>query len=1063
MKLKVILFLGLLCVMPFVRAQKHDWENEQVIGRHKEAAHCTTIPYANDKQVLADYAEASPYYQSLNGTWKFNWVKQPNDRPMDFYRTDYDVKVWDDIEVPSNWQMKGYGIPIYTNVVYPFKREPGHIMGQVPENWTKAKLPNPVGSYRRNFDLPAQWDGKEVFLHFAGVKSAMYVWVNGKKVGYSQGSMTPAEFNITRYLKPGKNMLAVEVYRWSDGSFMEDQDFWRLSGIYRDVFLFATPKVHLRDYFVTSDMNDDFTVAQTQVKAKVRNYGTKSQKGYKLHVKLYDPNGAIVGNDDLITKSLNRISGGKEQQLSLTASVNKPMLWSAEHPNLYTVVFSLKDRAGKVVEAQGCQFGFRKIEIKNSQLYVNGESVLLKGVNRHEHDSKLGRAVTVTSMIKDIELMKQININTVRTCHYPDQPLWYKLCDKYGLYVIDEANVESHGMGYGKESLGHDPKWEKAHVDREISMVERDKNHPSVIIWSMGNEAGPGVNFKACRKTILSLDTTRPIHYERMNEVADIESCMYPSVKWLDETGAKNSPKPFIMCEYGHAMGNAVGNLQEYWDVIAKHDRLIGGCIWDWVDQGLSKQIPGAAKDKTFFAYGGDYGDKPNSGNFCMNGLTTADRQMTAKMYEVQKVYQYIKFMPEDLLCGKVRIRNNYDFINLNELNGNWSLACEGRVIQEGRLTPIDLAPNKEKVITVPFEKPQLVAGGEYWLKVSFSLKKDTRWASMGHEMAWEQFKVPFTVPQAPKVSVDDMFAVTLVKTDKRVEISGKNFAIAFSPESGSITSLIYGNSVVIEGKEAGPQVNFFRAPLDNDHQFGGGPGPKWRKQGFASPAYKVNSFDVEQVNNHQVKVTTEVVAETTTGFKVNTKVVYTVWGNGWIQVDAQISPDEIKLQMARLGLKMMLPQGYENVEYYGRGPHENYVDRKRSASVGQYKTTVSDMFEYYARPQGMGNREDVRWVKLSKENGAGLLVVADGPMCFTALHYSDNDLDKADHPYELTPRKETVLSLDYAQDGIGGGSCGPGAMPKYQLRAKSVNLKFILRPYAPRMGQVEEKARESL
>lgn len=628
-------------------AQQHDWENEQVIGINKETGHSTYVPYATIPQALADYAKESPFYQCLNGTWKFNWVKSPDLRPVDFYKPGFDVSYWDNIDVPSNWQMKGYGKQIYTNITYPFAKTPPYVMSQVSANWTKSQIPNPVGSYRRDFVVPENWDGHEIYLHFAGVQSAMYVWINGTKVGYSQGSMTPAEFDITPFLVKGSNMLAVEVYRWSDGSYLEDQDFWRFSGIFRDVFMFAVPKVHIRDFFVQSDLNEDFTSAKLKTNLSFENKGYKgavSVEGYLLR----DGQTYSGEKPEFINQLKASETSKKTFELITEVKVDHPALWSAEIPNLYQVVFVLKNVSGEMIEVIATQFGFRKIEIKDSQLWVNGKSVLLKGVNRHELDPVNGRYITYESMRRDIELFKQFNINTVRTCHYPDHPDFYKLCDRYGIYMVDEANLESHGMGFESEGLGHNLRWQKAMVDRVTSMVQRDKNHPAVIIWSLGNEAGPGINFEDCKNEVKKIDQVRPVHYQGYNEVADIESTMYPSVEWLDETGAKNSPKPFFMCEYAHAMGNAVGNLHEYWDVIEKHKRLIGGCIWDWVDQGLQKDVPGKPGE-SFFAYGGDFGDRPTDWNFCVNGLTTPDRSITPKMEEVKKVYQYIAIEPSAL------------------------------------------------------------------------------------------------------------------------------------------------------------------------------------------------------------------------------------------------------------------------------------------------------------------------------------------------------------------------------------------------------------------------------
>ncbi len=1061
----------------WVKAQQHDWENEQVIGINKEPGHSTYVPYATISQALDDNANESPYYECLNGTWKFNWVKSPDLRPVDFYKPDFDVSYWDNIDVPSNWQTKGYGVPIYTNVTYPYVKDPPYIMRKpVPDNWTKSKLPNPVGSYRRDFTIPEDWDGKEVYLHFAGVQSAMYVWVNGKKVGYSQGSMTPAEFNITPYVSRGKNILAVEVYRWSDGSYMEDQDFWRLSGIFRDVFLFAVPKIHIRDFFVQSELNDDFTSAVLKTDLSFQNRGAKgtvSVEGYLLK-----DGQAYTGEKPLFVR---QIPSGQAQKktfdISVEAAVDHPELWSAEVPNLYRAVFVLKDASGETTEVVATPFGFRKIEIRDSQLWVNGKSVLLKGVNRHELDPVNGRYISYDLMLKDIKLFKKFNINTVRTCHYPDHPDFYKLCDRYGIYMVDEANLETHGMGYGKESLGHDVRWQKAHIDRVMSMVQRDKNHPAVIIWSLGNEAGPGVNFEACRNEIKKVDTVRPVHYERYNEIADIESCMYPSVEWLDRAGAKDSPKPFFMCEYAHAMGNAVGNLQEYWDVIEKHKRLIGGCIWDWVDQGLQKEVPGKAGEY-FFAYGGDFGDRPTDWNFCVNGLTTPDRSITPKMEEVKKVYQYIAISSANVLDGKISIKNKYQFINLKKFDMSWELSSDGTVIEAGMMPSLDLAPGESSDVTIPFSKPQLKPGSEYFLKVIFKLRTDELWAQRGHVVAWEQLAVPFDVPAVEPVHPHSLGTLTYAVQNDWIDVRGKYFSLRFNKKAGTITDLNYfGTDVLKTEKEAiygkhpetnniyqdtttnaqvaGPVLNIFRAPTDNDR----GPGIRWRKAGMYAMSPDVKNVTTE-MNDGALKIEADIESKSLKGYTVRQHTTYMIYGNGFVDVTTEFDPDPLDFPLAKLGFLMQMPKGFETVTYYGAGPYENYRDRLRSAAIGRYETTVDDMFVPYVRTQECGNRSNVRWVTVTNHEGTGMMIVGDPMMSFSALHYTPVDLDQANHPYELVRRTETILSVDMEHCGLGGASCGPGPLDRYLLKAEKATFRFSIRPYTRRMGECSDVAK---
>lgn len=1078
-KKTLFIVISLIAVLTFgAFAQQHDWENEQVIGINKESAHNQYVPYQSIKEAVKDVPYHSPYYVDLNGTWKFNWVKAPDLRPVDFYKPDFDVSYWDDIEVPSEWQLKGYGKPIYTNVRFPFTKAPPKVTSPAPSYFTAHEMPNPVGSYRRDFEIPSDWNGREVILHFSGVKSAFYLWVNGRKVGYSQGSMTPAEFDITKYLVPGKNVMAVEVYRWSDGSYLEDQDFWRFSGIYRDVYLYAVPKTHLWDFGLKTDFNEDLTEATLNIAMKFRNFGGSDVTSCDVYLSEF---GKVPGpNEKILTVPVKKVSAKNGLEINESVTVSHPKLWSAEIPNLYQTVFVLKNSAGEVMEVLSSHLGFRKIEIRDQQLWVNGKSVLLKGVNRHEHDAFEGRHVSMDMMIRDIKLFKQFNINTVRTCHYPDHTDWYKLCDIYGVYVIDEANIESHGMGYGEESLAKDPRWQKAHIDRVVSMVERDKNHPSIIIWSMGNEAGGGVNFAACRDKIKEMDTERPVHYERHNEVADIESCMYPRVEWLDETGAKDNPKPFIMCEYAHAMGNAVGNLQEYWDVIESHRRLIGGCIWDWVDQGLAKPVPGK-EDEYFYAYGGDYGDFPNDGNFCINGLTTPDRQITPKMEEVKKVYQYVGFEPIDLLNGEVQIQNKYQFINLNAFNLSYELSCDGKVIQANRILEFDLAPGETKNITIPIEKPELKPGSEYFVKIIFSLKTDTRWAGAGHVMAWEQFKIPYNVP-AFIATPDYIPSVAVQDTNSEVIITGKNFAVTFNKIVGTITDLQYfktdvlsterssdimfmsrrrrGGSANLQAQApknvAGPMLNIFRAPVDNDR----GPGRSWKQLKLWDLKTEVQGFEINIISDTGVEIKTDVKSSAPEGYSVVTNTVFTIHGNGIIDVATTFLPDQAEWSLARLGFMFRLPEGFDNVEYFGAGPFENYVDRKHAAAIDRYQTTADDMFVPYIRPQDCGNRSDVRWLTITNRTGTGILVTAKDHMDFSAMHYTPLDLDVANHPYELNKRKETILTIDVAHNGLGGGSCGPPTMERYVLKAEKTAFKYSIRPYATELGDKAEWAK---
>jgi beta-galactosidase len=1045
--------IGCLCNIS-AAAGSPDWENEQVIAINKEPARATGLSFPDVQSAIRAYSLRTatdalkkwhdcPFYQSLNGQWKFHWVKSPDERPMDFYKIDFDASRWDSIPVPSNWEIQGYGTPIYSNVRYPHLRQPPKIIGNVPSDFTAAKEPDPVGSYRTTFTIPRSWDGREVFVHFDGVASAFYLWINGQKVGYSQGSRTPAEFRISQYLKPGENILAAEVYRWCDGSYLEDQDFWRLSGIFRDVYLFSTPAVQLRDLFVFSDLDSGYKDAQFAITVKVRNL-SNDRAERRIRATLVDAGG---GKTPLDQSEAATVEPGQEAELKLTSEVKNPLKWTCETPNLYIVVLELLDGQGKVTEVKACRFGFRKIELKDQQFFINGVSIKFKGVNRHEHDPDRGQALEIGSMIKDIELMKQNNINTVRTCHYPDHPLWYDLCDLYGIFIIDEANVESHGMGYGRDTLAAVPSWEKAHVDREISMVQRDKNHPCVTIWSLGNEAGGGPNFEAAAKAIRGIDTSRPIHYERMNSVADIDSTMYPSVEGLIGQGRSNSTKPFLMCEYAHAMGNAIGNLQEYWDAIESHRRLIGGCIWDWVDQGLRKyngQTNPDGSKQWFFAYGGDYGDRPNDNNFCCNGVVDPDRSITAKLREVRKVYQYV-----GLALGKVtrddaaiELTDKYFFTDLDRFGLQWQLVEDGRVVKNGHAKIESVEPGQSMSITLPVAQPKLKPGAEYFLNVSLVQQQDALYAPAGHVVACEQFKLPYDVPQAPSLNLDSLPALTLTDEGGSITVTGKDFKAVFSRSAGTLSSLVYDGAEILAGGN-GPRLNLYRALADND---------KWMQRdvdrtGIRSLTYSTKDVAAEKLADGIVRARCTVDCAGRSESGMMHTATFTVFGDGSIDVSNQVEPYGNLSVLPKLGVSLVLPKTFDTLTWLGRGPHESYVDRKRSADVGLYSGSVAEQYERYVRPQENGNKTDVRWTTLTDAKGKGLLVVTDGTYSISAHHNTAEDYDRARHIDKVVPRDEVYLCIDAAHMGLGGASCGPRPMNKYTLTAKPTRFRYSLRP----------------
>jgi len=1025
-----------------------DWENPEVVGVNKEPGHCTLTPYADARSALEGNREASPFYKSLDGKWKFNWVRKPADRPVDFYRTDYNDADWDEIPVPANWQMHGYGRPIYLNSRHPFPPNPPHI----PHDY------NPVGSYRRQFAIPTDWDGREVFIHFDGVKSAFYLWVNGEKVGYSQGSMTPAEFNITEYLLPGDNRVAAEVYRWSDGSYIEDQDMWRLSGIYRSVYLFSTPKVHISDFFVRCGLDEKYVDGTIKIRPKITTSPGQDLKGWTLQAQLYDDQQRpVLGNP--LSKDVLGIVNEKYPQRDnvkfalMEGKVANPKKWSDEFPNLYTLVLTLKNAKGDVVETESCRVGFRTIEIKDGRLLVNGRSVKLFGVNRHEHDPDHGRAVPMSRMIQDIKLLKQNNINAVRTSHYPDSPVWYELCDRYGIYLINEANLESHAL---KGYFSNTPTWHTAFVERAIRMVERDKNHPSVIFWSLGNESGCGPNHAAMAAWIKEYDPTRPIHYEgaagkpKDYWYVDMISRMYariPEIIRLATDPIDN--RPMVLCEYAHAMGNSCGNLKEYWDAIRSHRRLIGGFIWDWADQGLRKK---AADGKQFWAYGGDFGDNPNDGNFCCNGLVQPDRKPNPSLYEVKKVYQRIWVEPVDAVAGNVKIRNEYDFADLGFVDIQWELTCNGKVLRKGTLDKLPLAPDAEQEISIPFEKPPLEAGAEYWLKVSFALAEDSPWAKAGHVVAWDQFQVPFDVPAVTPIDVAKMASLKLDESDGAITVSTQAIEVRVSKAGGAIESFKFLGREMM----AGPLVpNFWRPPIDNDN---GNGMPRrlgaWRQAG---PNRKIVSVKAEQVKPQVVRITAEVTLPAVKNSKYTN--TYTIYGSGDVVVASSIEPAGEGLgNMPRFGMQMAIRREFGMMSWFGRGPHETYWDRKTGAALGRYSEAVPAGIHLYVRPQETGNKTDVRWLALTNGFGTGILAVGMPTLSASA------ELEKAKHTNDLSPGKTITVNLDYKQMGVGGdNSWGARTHPEYTLPPKPYSYRFLIRPYTTKMGKVQAVAGRAL
>ena len=1025
-----------------------DWENPQVIGINKEPAHLSFMHYPDQQSALADSGLTihTPYYKSLDGKWKFHWSKNPASRPKNFYETNYNDSKWASIRVPASWQTEGFGKAIYLNSHFPFQPDSRKLHPPlIPQDY------DPVGSYRTTFTVPHDWDGRDVYIHFGGVKSAFYIWVNGKKVGYSQGSMTPAEFNLGPYLKKGTNQLAVEVYRWSDGSYLEDQDMWRFSGIFRRVYLYSTPKEHLEDFFVRAGLDDRYEDGLLHITAKVRNNTDDHLRPAHIDVYLYDGQDNQIGNGPFVSgRTATDLPAGTDGIADLRGRVKNVRKWTADTPNLYTVVLVLKDGKGNVIEAAQSTTGFRTIKIQDGMLLVNGRSVKLKGVDIHDHDPNHGRALDYKWILKDVNLMKQGNVNAVRFSHYPHDPRYYALFDKYGMYVIDEANLESHGISFRRDLLpGSDPEWTAAALDRMRSMVERDRNHPSVIIWSLGNEAGNGSNFAQMASYARTADPTRPIHYSQMNSIADMDSYMYPTPNDLEHL-AVSTTKPVFMCEYAHSMGNSTGNMKDYWDVIDRHKNLIGGCIWDWVDQGLYKKD----KDgKMFWAYGGDYGDDPNDANFNINGFIMPDRTPQPAYYEVKHVYQYVNFRALNLSKGQLLVHNNYYHESLKNYSIRWNLTRDGKVIQSGIIDTLTTPAGGWARLTLPIHQPDLAPGREYWLNLSVHTRQDAYWAKKGFTVAWDQLKMPWAVAPAPTADLEGMSPVQVDQSGGTVIISGDGFKVSVNKADGSLQNYRWKGHELLSGAL---QPNYWRAPTDNDIAGFRGSLDAWKQAG---PARKVSDVKVSQPSPKSAVVT---VKGTLPVGQSTWEASYTVYGNGVVKVSQDLSPiGDVPPDIPKVGAELRIPKEYGTMSWYGRGPWSNYVDKQSGANVGTYSGPVDSLWTDYVRPQENGNRDGVRWVAFTNKSGEGLLAVGDSTLSVSAWPYSLEDLEGAKHIDDLPRRDYITVNLDEEQMGVGGiDTWSPNARPEPQYRlstGKDYHYTFYLQPYSKSMGSLSD------
>jgi beta-galactosidase len=1009
-------------------------ENEQILGINKEPPHATLMPYSTVEQALAARRLASPFCRVLNGQWKFNWAPHPAQRPVDFWKPEFDVSSWKAIPVPSNWQLQGYGTPYYRNAGYTFQRDWPRVLSDPPKNYTAYGERDPVGSYRYDFELPVDWDGRRIFITFDGVDSAFFLWINGQQVGYSVNSRCPAEFDITKFVKPGKNVLAAEVYRYCAGSYLEDQDMWRLSGIFRNVYLWSAPQEHVRDFTVQTVLDPQYKDAELEITAKVRNYGDQPAAKNTLYLALYDADGKPVSGA-AAEAAVAELKPGEEREIKLTAKAANPAKWTAETPNLYTTVLKLGD------EIISTRTGFRKVEIKGRVFCVNGVPVKLKGANRHENWPDTGHYVSEERMIEDLKLLKGCNSNHVRTSHYTDDPRWYELCDQWGIYLVAEANVECHGyMGV----LDREPRYRKAIVTRNIENVESLKNHASVVIWSLGNENGGGKNFNAALQAIKAIDDTRPVHYEPFgigpDNPADIDSRMYSPVRFVEQMGKSDRRKPFYLCEYAHAMNNSMGSIGDYNDVFDAYEGLLGGAIWEWEDQALWNLRDPA---NPHLVYGGGFGEVPNDGLFICKGVVFADRTPTPKYPEAKRAYQWVGLAADDLAAGKLKVRNKYQFINLDRFDINWTISEDGTVIDQGTLPRLALAPLSETTLTVPFKKIQPLSGAKYYLRLAFVLPKDELWAKAGSEVAAGQFLLPVSAKLAPAPKPTDLQTLDVQKDEKQIVVAGKDFRVVFDRTNGSIAELSYGDKPVLM-PGGGPRLHVWRAPHRNDDLWAAG---DWTRRGLEALVQKARSVEVVNLAPGMVQVLVEATAEGKNNNGFDQHIAYTVSGDGAIAVDQAVDARGNRFIVARLGVRMFPHANLDRFTWLGRGPMENYSDRKRGSDIGLYSSTVKEQLTPYVRPMECGNHEDVRWAALTGADGAGLMAVAaSGPFQASALPFRDEDLDKADYAYQLPASAGPVFCFSARTLGVGSAACGPKPLNQYLTYSAPIVFSYVLR-----------------
>ena len=1018
----------------------NDWENPRVIGRNKEPGHVPWGAYADERAALTCNRYASAFVRLLNGRWRFHLASGPDQAPASFEKPEFDDRAWDLLDVPGNWQLNGFDRPIYTNVTYPFKPDPP----RVPEA-------NPTGCYRTEFEIPAQWKDREIFIVFESVDSALYLWVNGQEAGYSQDSRLPAEFRLTPFLKPGRNTLAAKVLRYCDGTYLEDQDYWQVSGIQRDVYLVAKPRTHLRDFTVRTTFDAGFRDATLWVRA----WAAGPAQGCSVEAMLYGADGtpSLAGPFSAHIAHSTPMGNSKPDRearsATLSAAVAQPQTWTAEAPNLYTLVLKLKDERGDTLDIESCRVGFRQIEIRNGMALLNGQRLVVRGINLHEWHPRRGRAVTEAEMIADIRLMKQFNFNAVRTCHYPDHPRWYELCDEYGLYLVDETNIETHGL---EGRLSWDPEWSGAYLDRAVRLALRDRNHPSVLFWSLGNESGCGPNHAAMANWLRMFDPTRPVQYESGSPgplVSDVLAPMYPPLDWVRDRLADPAEKrPLIMCEYAYAKGNSTGNFRKFWDLVERLPRFQGGFVWDWADRPILRRAPDG---REYFDYGEIEDEVAHGERMCVNGVMGSDGLPHPGAFEIKKVQAPVAvraLSSADLLAGKLRVSNRHLALDLGHLDIEWEFTEDGAPVARGALPPLKTPPGGEADLTAPFPAPAAPKpGAEYRLTVRFRLARETPWAAKGHEVAWEQFLLPLRVPPRPVSPVAGMPALEFKETPDRFIVNGGGFELAVDRKQGVM------DAFKAEGRNllaAGPRECFYRAPTDIDWSTGStGFATQWQQAGLNRLERTVEAVEVARLSPGSVRVRVATALRAHGGEEAfRCETVYIAHGSGDVVCDHLVLARLDLPTFPRVGVRMVLPSGFEHLAWLGRGPWENYPDRNSGALVGLHRSTVAQQYVPYVFPQETGLKTDVRWLAVTDADGSGLLVTGLPLVYFSALHYTLEDLAAARNYADLKPRVETHLHVDARHMGLGGDNgWTQNVHPEYRLLPGEYRWRYRMRP----------------